>query len=170
MIISIKDAAGNLLYKQDPELRQAISPQNAFIMANLLKDAVNYGTGTRAKIDGRFIAGKTGTTNEEHDTWFVGFTPYLSTAVYVGFDQLSPLGRLEAGGRTAAPIFQYYRRVVEDHYPADDFAAPEGVVFASVEGLNLPFKAGEPLYGTVAPQTEENAPSQVAEDIFKQLF
>ena len=170
MIIAVKDAAGNLLYKQDSELRQAISPQNAFIMASLLKDVVNYGTGTRAKVDGRFIAGKTGTTNEEHDAWFVGFTPYLSTAIYVGFDQLAPLGRLEAGGRTAAPIFNYYRSIIEDHYPADDYTAPEGIVFATVEGLHLPFKAGEPLYGTVAPQTEENAPSQVAEDIFKQLF
>ena len=170
MIISVKDAAGNLLYRQDPELRQAISPQNAFIMASLLKDAVNYGTGTRAKIDGRFIAGKTGTTNEEHDTWFVGFTPYLSTAVYVGFDQLASLGRLEAGGRTAAPIFQYYRSVIEDRYPADDYTPPEGIVFATVEGLHLPFKANEPLYGTAAPQTGEDAPSQVAEEIFKQVF
>jgi penicillin-binding protein 1A len=170
MIISVKDAAGNLLYKQDPDLRQAISPQNAFIMASLLKDVVNQGTGTRAKIEGRFVAGKTGTTNEEHDAWFVGFTPYLSTAVYVGFDQLAPLGRLEAGGRTAAPIFAYYRSVIEDQYPADDYTAPEGIVFATVEGLHLPFKANEPLYGAVAPQTEANAPSQVAEDIFKQLF
>jgi len=170
LIISVKDAAGNLIYKQDPDLRQAISPQNAFIMATLLKDAVNYGTGTRARVEGRFIAGKTGTTNEEHDAWFVGFTPHLSTAVYVGFDQLASLGRLEAGGRTAAPIFHYYRSVVEDQYPADDFTAPEGVVFASVEGLTLPFKANEPLYGTVAPQTEDSAASQVAEDIFKQLF
>jgi penicillin-binding protein 1A len=170
MIISVRDASGNLLYKQDPDLRQAVSPQNAFIMASLLKDAVNYGTGTRAKIEGRFVAGKTGTTNEEHDAWFVGFTPYLTTAVYVGFDQLAPLGRLEAGGRTAAPIFHYYRNVIEDQYPADDFTAPEGIVFAAVEGLHLPFKAGEPLYGAAAPQTGENAPAQVAEDIFKQVF
>jgi len=170
MIISVKDASGNPLYKQDPELRQAISPQNAFIMASLLKDAVNYGTGARAKIEGRFIAGKTGTTNEEYDTWFVGFTPCLTTAVYVGFDQLAPLGRLEAGGRTAAPIFNYYRSVIEDRYPADDFTAPEGIVFATVEGLHLPFKANEPLYGTAALQTGDQIPEQAAEDIFKQLF
>jgi penicillin-binding protein 1A len=170
MIISVRDAVGNLLYKQDPDLRQAISPQNAYIMAALLKDAVNHGTGTRAKIEGRFIAGKTGTTNDENDAWFVGFTPYLSTAVYVGFDQLASLGRLEAGGRTAAPIFSYYRSVIEDRYPADDFTAPDGIVFATVEGLNLPFKIGEALYGTAASQNGEGAPSQAAEDIFKQLF
>jgi len=170
LIISVKDAVGNTLYKQDPDLRQAISPQNAFIMACLLKDVVNYGTGTRAKIEGRFIAGKTGTTNEEHDAWFVGFTPYLATAVYVGFDQLAPLGRLEAGGRTAAPIFNYYRSVIENQYPADDYKAPEGIVFATVEGLYLPFKANEPLYGTAAPQTADQIPAQAAEDIFKQLF
>jgi penicillin-binding protein 1A len=88
----------------------------------------------------------------------------------VGFDQLAPLGRLEAGGRTAAPIFKYYRGVIEDQYPADDFTAPEGVAFATVEGLHLPIKTGEPLYGTAAPQTEEDMPSQAAEDVFKQVF
>jgi penicillin-binding protein 1A len=139
-------------------------------MASLLKDVVNAGTGIRAKIEGRFVAGKTGTTNEEHDAWFVGFTPHLSTAVYVGFDQLAPLGRLEAGGRTAAPVFHYYRSVIENQYPAEDYAAPEGVIFTAVDGMYLPFKTGEPLYGTVAPQTGENNPSQVAEDIFKQVF
>jgi len=88
----------------------------------------------------------------------------------VGFDQLAPLGRLEAGGRTAAPIFAYYRSVIENNYPADDFTAPEGIVFTAVEGLNLPLKANEPLYGFAAPQTEEHLPAQAAEDIFKQLF
>ena len=169
MIISVTDPQGRVLYRQDPALRQAISPQNAYIMSQLLKDVVNFGTGTRAKVDGRVIAGKTGTTNEEHDAWFVGFSPQLCTSVYVGFDQLSPLGRLEAGGRTSAPIFSYYRSAIEDRYPAEDFVVPEGVVFADVEGLHLPFKAGEPIYGTVAPQTEEPE-AQAGEDIFKQLF
>jgi penicillin-binding protein 1A len=169
MIVSVTDASGNVLYGQDTELRRAISPQNAFIMATLLKDVVRFGTGTRAGIEGRPIAGKTGTTNGENDAWFVGFSPYLCTAVYVGFDQLASLGRLEAGGRTAAPIFAYYRGEVEADYPPDDYPEPEGIVFADVDGLHLPFRAGEPLRGTASPQDGEfSAP--VSEDVFKQLF
>ena len=99
----------------------------------------------------------------------MGFSPYLCTSVYVGFDHLASLGRLEAGGSTAAPIFAYYRREVEENYPPDDYAAPEGVVFADVEGLHLPFRAGEPLYGTVPAQNAE-ASAPVSDDIFKQLF
>jgi penicillin-binding protein 1A len=169
MIVSVTDAAGNTLYRQDTEARRAISPQNAFIMATLLKDAVNFGTGTRARIEGRPIAGKTGTTNGENDAWFVGFSPYLCTAVYVGFDQLASLGRLEAGGRTAAPIFAYYRGEVEGDYPPDDYPMPEGVTFADVDGLHLPFRIGEPLRGTVSPQDGESS-APVSEDVFKQLF
>ena len=100
IITSITDAQGRELYRQDEEHWQAVSPQNAYIMATLLKNVVNAGTGSRARIEGRFIAGKTGTTNDEHDAWFVGFTPYLVTGVYVGYDQLQSLGRLEQGGRT----------------------------------------------------------------------
>ena len=133
IITSIKDNKGRELYRQDPEHWQAISPQNAFQMATLLKEVVNAGTGGRARVEGHTnIAGKTGTTNEERDTWFVGFSPYLATGVYVGFDQVRSLGRLEQGGRTAAPIFRYYRTAVEDLYKdqPQDFVMPPGITMS----------------------------------------
>ena len=77
---------------------------------------VNSGTGSRARVEGHVIAGKTGTSNDENDAWFVGFSPSLVTGVYVGFDQLQSLGKQEQGGRTAAPIFRYYRSQIEDLY------------------------------------------------------
>lgn len=155
IVTSIIDARGKELYRQDPEHWQALSPQNAFMMATLLKNVVNNGTGGRAKVEGRFIAGKTGTTNEEHDAWFVGFTPYLVTGVYVGYDQLQPLGRREQGGRTAAPIFRYYRNQVEELYEAEDFAMPDGIIM--VDGLA--YRSDMPIQGQSATEGEEEEPS-----------
>ena len=170
IITSITDARGRELYRQDPEHWQALSPQNAYMMATLLKNVVHAGTGSRAKIDGRFIAGKTGTTNEEHDAWFVGFTPYLVTGVYVGYDQLQPLGRLEQGGRTAAPIFRYYRSVVEDFYETKDFTMPEGIVMSG----NMAYRADQPMEGVSATDGLEEGPgedtSEGGEDLMRQMF
>ncbi|MBQ9407511.1 MAG: PBP1A family penicillin-binding protein [Desulfovibrio sp.] len=146
IITSITDAQGRTLYKQDVEHWQAISPQNAYIMATLLKEVVNAGTGGRARIEGRVIAGKTGTTNDTHDVWFIGFSPYLVTGVYVGYDQVDSLGRQEQGGRTAAPIFRQYRLQVENRYPADDFAMPEGIVMSG----GLAYRSDMPLRGDSA--------------------
>ena len=146
IITSITDAQGRTLYKQDVEHWQAISPQNAYIMATLLKEVVNAGTGSRARIEGRVIAGKTGTTNDTHDVWFMGFSPYLVTGVYVGYDQVDSLGRQEQGGRTAAPIFRQYRMQVEDRYPADDFAMPDGIVMSG----GLAYRADMPIQGASA--------------------
>ncbi|WP_300925400.1 penicillin-binding protein 1A [uncultured Desulfovibrio sp.] len=171
IITSITDARGRELYRQDPEHWQALTPQNAYMMATLLKNVVNAGTGSRARIDGRFIAGKTGTTNEEHDAWFVGFTPYLVTGVYVGYDQLQPLGRLEQGGRTAAPIFRYYRSVVEELYEPEDFTMPDGIVMSG----NMAYRADQPMEGVSATDNVAGAPggedtSEGGEDLMRQIF
>ncbi len=133
LITAIKDTWGQDLWVNEPEKVEVISPQNAFIMATLLKEVVNAGTATRARVLGKPMGGKTGTTNDERDTWFDGFTPYLVTSVYTGYDQVRSLGRLETGGRTALPAFIYYRQAVEKFYPPDDFARPDGIVYATVD-------------------------------------
>lgn len=174
IIFKILDARGKELYLQEPEHWQALSPQNAFMIATLLRNVVEAGTGTRAKIEGRVIAGKTGTTNDEHDAWFVGFSPYLVTGVYVGYDQLRSLGRLEQGGRTAAPIFRYYRTMVEDLYEAQDFAMPEGIV---MDG-KFAYRADEPRQGVSATDGYRGSGAAVpagddsagAEDLMRQMF
>ena len=153
IITSIKDAEGRELYRQNPEHWQAISPQNAYQMAQLLKEVVNAGTGGRARVPGYDnIGGKTGTTNEERDAWFVGFSPYLATGVYVGFDQVRSLGRGEQGGRTAAPIFRYYRTAIEDRYKdsPQDYTMPPGITM--VDGLAF---QGEAIPGISAVDGSE---------------
>lgn len=172
IISSIKDSKGKELYVQPPEHWQALTPENAYMMATLLKNVVNAGTGSRAKVEGRFIAGKTGTTNDEHDAWFVGFSPYLVTGVYVGYDQIRSLGRLEQGGRTAAPIFRYYRTEVESLYEAQDFEMPDNIVMSG----NFAYRADQPIQGASATEGREasSAPaedtSESGEDLMRQMF
>ncbi|GFH62914.1 MAG: peptidoglycan transglycosylase/DD-transpeptidase [Candidatus Desulfovibrio kirbyi] len=173
IITSITDANGRELYRQNVERWQAITPQNAYMMATLLKNVVTAGTGVRARIEGRFIAGKTGTTNDEHDAWFMGFTPYLVTGVYVGYDQLQSLGRLEQGGRTAAPIFRNYFLHVEDMYAPADFTIPGGIVMSD----GFAYRADMPLEGISAiggGETTEDAPptdtSEGGETLMRQVF
>ncbi|MEG1610955.1 MAG: penicillin-binding transpeptidase domain-containing protein, partial [Bilophila sp.] len=132
-ILSVKDFWGETIYEPQPDLRDAISPQNAYIMASMLKDVVNAGTAGKARVLGRPVAGKTGTSNNEHDAWFIGFTPYLVTGVYIGYDQLKPMGRDGSGSSAALPIFVEYAKTVFEAYPPDDFPVPEGITFADVD-------------------------------------
>lgn len=184
LITEIRDAWGEALYKHTPELREAISPQNAYIMATLLKEVVNDGTATRAKVLNKPLAGKTGTSNDENDAWFVGFTPYLVSGVWVGHDQLQPMGKFETGGRAALPVFVSYRQAVEKDYPADDFIMPPGIVTARVDGRTghlagpgsatsfvLPFMLGTQPTG-MADESFERGEDTVksGEDLLKQMF
>jgi len=176
MVLSVKGPWGENYYASKPEIREAITPQNAYIMDTLLKHVVQYGTGFRAKKLGRPVAGKTGTTNEERDAWYMGFSPYLLTGVYVGFDQLRPMGKFETGSRAASPIWVDYRSQVEELYPEEDFPEPPGIVQVRVnphngqlggpgctDCLTLPFMTGTqprsyaPVWGLDTPQPSGSA-------------
>jgi penicillin-binding protein 1A len=188
-ILSVKSAWGEDIFASKPEPVSAITPQNAFIMASLLKEVVRAGTATRAMALKRPVAGKTGTTNDEQDAWFMGFTPYLLTGVHIGFDQLAPMGKGETGARAALPIWLYYRQVVENDYPVEDFPMPPDVVMASVDpntglpssgegSLTLPFKKDtQPttysVVGSENGSAEEpemdHAPAASGTDLLKQI-
>jgi membrane peptidoglycan carboxypeptidase len=88
---------------------------------------VQSGTGTAAKELGRPVAGKTGTTNDQHDAWFIGYTPDVLAGVWVGYDDHRPLGRDATGGRVAAPIWVDFMKDALRDKPATDFAMPEGI-------------------------------------------
>ncbi|MEN2985736.1 MAG: PBP1A family penicillin-binding protein [Thermodesulfovibrionaceae bacterium] len=121
----VTDSSGKIILKNEPILEDAILPEIAFKITNMLQDVVAYGTGTRANI-GRPIAGKTGTSNEFRDAWFIGYTPQLVAGVWVGYDDMrKSLGSGEAGGRVAAPIWaQFMKEVLEDKEILD-FPAPQ---------------------------------------------
>jgi penicillin-binding protein 1A len=115
----------------DPD--QLISPQTAYITTHLLKGVVLEGTGARAQSLGRPTAGKTGTTNGYSDAWYVGFTPRVSTGVWVGYDEEKPLGRFETGNAAALPIWVDYMKTAVAGSPAEDFEVPPGIVFANID-------------------------------------
>jgi penicillin-binding protein 1A len=134
MIAKITDAKGNVLSEADPPragetAEQAIDPRNAFVMTTLLKDVVAIGTATRAQSLGRKdIAGKTGTTNENVDAWFCGYTSAIVGIAWIGFDQPRTLGANETGGVAALPIWITFMQRALKGQPEKPLEPPPGVV------------------------------------------
>jgi penicillin-binding protein 1A len=115
-----------LAFKAAPRV---ISATNAFLMTDMMKDVIRRGTATRARVLHRAdIAGKTGTTNDRRDAWFVGFNADIVAASWVGFDQEQPLGKGEEGGRTALPIWVYFMREALRGTPEHSMSQPDGIV------------------------------------------
>ena len=93
----MEDQDGNILESSVSELKQVTSEETAFLVSNVLQDVVQRGTGRRARAIGRPSAGKTGTTNDSIDAWYIGYIPQLLTGVYVGFDKPRRMGKSETG-------------------------------------------------------------------------
>ena len=110
-----------------------LSPEINFLMNNLLQDVVNRGTARRAKSLGRKdLAGKTGTTNQQRDAWFNGFSPKITTITWVGFDNSEPLGKKETGGRTALPMWIDFMKAALQDQPEKSLTPPKGIVKAYI--------------------------------------
>ena len=108
--------------------KRAISPQLHFLINSLLRNVVKNGTGRRALSLGRSdLAGKTGTTNEQRDAWFNGFTPSMVAIAWVGFDNSKPLGNRETGGRAALPMWIDFMREALKNTPEQDLSLPDGI-------------------------------------------
>jgi penicillin-binding protein 1A len=111
-----------------PDTRPRVADAaSAYQVVSLLQGVVLRGTGRRIASIGKPLAGKTGTTNDSNDTWFLGFTPDLAVGVFVGFDQPSTLGEGETGSSVAAPVFKaFMERALQDR-PAIPFRIPSGI-------------------------------------------
>ncbi|MGD8366408.1 MAG: penicillin-binding protein 1A [Desulfobacterales bacterium] len=132
-IRKIVDRDGNVIEEAKPLREKVIEKSTAYIMTNLLEGVVQNGTGHRVKALHRPAAGKTGTTNNLFDAWFMGYTPRYITGVWVGFDEERSLGEGETGSRAASPIWlQFMKRVLEGK-PVQVFEVPKGVVFAKID-------------------------------------
>jgi len=114
---------------------QIIDPRTAYQIVYLLQGVVEYGTGRSVSVVGKPLAGKTGTSNESRDTWFVGFSPDLACGIYVGFDNPRTLGKVEQGATVAAPIFRDFMKGALADVPATPFRVPPGIEFVSVDRL-----------------------------------
>jgi 1A family penicillin-binding protein len=128
-IVSVFDAGGRQVLDRPVEREELISPQVAFQMTTMLRDVIDRGTGAGARglgVRGP-VAGKTGTTDDYHDAWFVGFSTAAVVGVWVGFDQPAAIGREAYGARVALPIWAEFMKRTARDLPARDFAIPAGL-------------------------------------------
>jgi penicillin-binding protein 1A len=133
-IINKVEKAGNIIFEEENQEQKVLSDQIAFIMAWMMRNVVLHGTGWRAKVLKVPVAGKTGTSNNGRDTWFIGFTPEIVVAVWVGKDDFTPIGsRASAGPTVALPIFVEFMKKYQQKLKGEDFKVPDGVVFAKID-------------------------------------
>ncbi len=148
--------------------RDVLTPAEAYVATSMMQSVVEEGTGRRAQSLERPVAGKTGTSNEARDAWFMGYTTRIAAGVWVGFDDRRSLGRREGGGRTALPIWVDVVEAAERGHDAEPFPRPSGVETAAIDpatGLLAYEGMAEPLEevfleGTVP--TETARPPEVA--------
>ncbi len=149
LVTKIEDRFGRILYDQSASAlttaSQAISEESAFIMAHMMEGVIQRGTGYKIKELNRAVAGKTGTSNDQMDTWFIGYTPQWVCGVWAGFDQKKEIGNKETGGRVAAPIFVY---AMDGFLKANDQERYEALVSGArsdAERLGIEYIAPAPL-------------------------
>ena len=132
----VEDPAGKQLESHVPTEKEALSPQLAFLTTNLLKAVVTEGTATHAQKLKRPLAGKTGTSNDNRDLWFIGYTPDFVAVAWMGYDDFSSLGRKDwTGGSTVVPWWTEIMEPILKDYPKRDFPAPANIVFQKLDGL-----------------------------------
>jgi penicillin-binding protein 1A len=175
-VLRILDRDGKVLEEAVSERKKVIEKDTAFIMTSLMESVVQHGTGQRIKALGRPAAGKTGTTNDMYDAWYIGYTPEYVTGVWVGFDSEAPLGKTETGAVAASPIWLEFMKQVLANEFVKAFQAPEGVVFARIDaetGLLPVAESRKTIFecfkeGTV-PSDFSKRPGEVkeTEDFFK---
>ncbi|HVJ40683.1 MAG TPA: penicillin-binding protein 1A [Dongiaceae bacterium] len=151
-----------------PDTRpQVLDPINAYQMVSMMEGVVQRGTGTAVRAVGKPLAGKTGTTNDGRDVWFVGFSPDLAAGVYLGFDQPRSLGKQATGGLLSAPVFRDFMAEALKDKPGTPFRVPAGVRLVRVD-----YKTGERATGNdegpvileaFKPGTEPTGEQQVIE-------
>lgn len=130
-IRKIEDQEGNVLFENKIVKSVRMSPQTAYLMNDMLQTVVQAGTGTRAKLD-RPVAGKTGTTSFDVDAWFVGYTPDLVSAVWLGYDKVEAMTNV-FGGSVGAPIWSQVMKVAHQGLPVSSFPQPEGIVSIPID-------------------------------------
>lgn len=146
IVEQVIDKDGNIT-KFEPQTVEITTPEQTYLITSILKDVVDRGTGTRAKVAGLELAGKTGTTNENKDAWFCGYSPSIQTLVWFGNDDNTPMRRAEMGGTIAAPAFGYfYRKYLESHPEIPrTFTKPKDVYDGTFNGKSELFTDLSPL-------------------------
>ncbi|MDP2690739.1 MAG: penicillin-binding transpeptidase domain-containing protein, partial [Deltaproteobacteria bacterium] len=148
-ITKIVDREGNVFEENRPFTRPVVAAQTAYIMTSLLQSVIENGTGIRARALGRPAAGKTGTTNNLNDAWFIGYVPGLTAGSWMGYDDEKPLGKKETGSRAALPIWLKFMKEATAAMPVENFQVPDGIEFARIDpktGMTATPATAEPIF------------------------
>jgi penicillin-binding protein 1A len=148
LVSKIVSKEGAVIYETRPkEIEDFTTPEQAYLMTDVLKDVVKRGTGRNARVEGIELAGKTGTTNNNIDAWFCGYSPTIETIVWFGRDDNKRIGHGATGGALAAPAFSYYYKKLLELYPETKrtFDIPEGVYRGEYEGKSELYTKQSPL-------------------------
>jgi len=149
-ILKVTDREGNLLEENRPEPQDAIRADTAYVMTSLLRGVVEHGTGVKAMALDWPVAGKTGTTDDFSDAWFIGFDADLTLGVWVGYDQKKPLGQGMSGAEAALPIWvNIFKSYIGDRKDPPKFEAPGNIVFVPIDKTT-----GNPIEGAPGAFTE----------------
>jgi len=133
-ILKVSDREGNVLEDNRPEPKDAIRADTAFVMTNLLRGVVARGTAEKAASLNWPIAGKTGTTDDYTDAWFIGFDPDITIGVWVGLDQKKPIGHNQTGAEAALPIWMDIMKAwIGDRKDPPSFPSPGNIVFVTID-------------------------------------
>ena len=153
----VTDPSGEVLERHYLETRGVVPKHTAYLITNMLEDVVQRGTGRRAKVLGRPLGGKTGTTNDFTDAWFVGYVKNLATGVWVGFDNMRSIGDRESGAKAALPIWISFMREALEIIPSMPFEIPEDIVYAKIDpktGLLVPHDSNQGVIEVFVKGTE----------------
>ena len=181
----IENNEGEIIYKADPKIAcskckkkseepsnpapRIISPGICFIMNSLMQDVIKLGTATDARVLGRSdIAGKTGTTNDERDAWFNGFTPSHVAIAWVGFDNFKSLGHYETGGVAALPMWIEYMRTALKGVPVATFIPPDDVTKKGSEYIQKGIKLKKQAPMVTAKKIDDKAKSEEAKKTIRE--
>jgi penicillin-binding protein 1A len=148
LVSAIISREGAVIYETRPkEIVDFTTPEQAYLMTDILKDVVKRGTGRNARVKGLELAGKTGTTNNGVDAWFCGYSPTIETIVWFGRDNNKPIGKKATGGALAAPAFSYYYQKLLTLYPKTKrtFDIPQGVFRGEYENKSELYTKNSPL-------------------------
>lgn len=172
MLLKVANAQGKVLEEHQPAFEERLPPAVAYLTTSVMRSVVEEGTARAVTDLRRPAAGKTGTANESRDTWFSGYTADWVASAWVGFDDHSPLGSSETGGRAPLPIWLEFMRAAHEGLPARDFDIPPGVVQVRIDpatgllaGNSVPGRLETFLEGT-QPTAEAPPPGHVSESDF----
>jgi penicillin-binding protein 1A len=129
----VVDRYGKVLEETVTQGTPSISPQNAYLITRLMQAVVQEGTGAYARRLGRPVAGKTGTTQDMRDLWFMGYVPDLVTGVWIGYDDFTSMGKKLTSAGTTVPLWTEYMTEATKYVPNRDFQVPAGILFAKVD-------------------------------------